>query len=182
MRMDLDDIKAQFDRIFAARSRGASREQASLLREALVEFKVSIGQIREALAKSERELEAARREVVDYERRGKLAAGINDAETASLAEIYTAKAKAKVDLLERKVIVQRDELLMAEKEYESTKARFQSAAHGIPLESPSADLSAEPGATEAHDGLDDPYLDQRAREAAVDAQLALLKKKLGERK
>lgn len=176
--MDLDEIKAQFDRIFAARGRGSSREQAALLREALIEFKVSIGEIREALGRSEAELAGARREVEDCERRGRLAAEIGDTETASLADVYSAKARARVDLLERKVLVQRDELAMAEEEFETTRARFRAAAQGLP-----PDASAPPEGQDAPAAPDDdPFLDQRAREAAVEAQLQLLKKKLGERR
>jgi hypothetical protein len=176
--MDLDEIKAQFDRIFAAHSRASSREQAAMLREALIEFKVSIGVIRDALTKSEAELAVARREADDYERRGRLAAEIGDRETVSLADLYAAKARAKVDLLERKVLVQRDELAMAEEEFESTRARFRSASQGLPL-----DPATVGGGTGEGPAIpDDPFLDQRAREAAVEAQLELLKKKLGERK
>src|SRR5690349_15214541 len=109
-RMDLDESKEHLDRLFATRDRSSSRQQAAGLREALVEFKIGIGQLREALAKTEKELDAARRDAADYERRGQLAANIGDAETTRLAEEYTAKMRERVDLLERKVIVQRDEL------------------------------------------------------------------------
>lgn len=178
--MDLDDIKAQLDRIFAAGNRTSSREQAAGLREALLEFKVGIGQLREGLARSERELDVARREAADYARRGALAADINDTETARIAQEYTAKANARVDLLERKVIVQRDELAMAERDYEATKAQFQSASRGVPPDGqPAGDPLADPDRMSSDDRV---MLDQRAREAAVEAQLAHLKKKLGERK
>ena len=178
--MDLDEIKAQLDRIFAAGTRNSSREQASGLREALVEFKVGIGQMSEALARSERELEAARKEAADYARRGHLAGEIDDHETVRIADEFTTKARERVDLLERKVIVLRDELAMAQRDYEETKRRFQSAARGVPSGSPSpADPLAGPDRVAAGDQV---MLDQRAREAAVDAQLEHLKKKLGERK
>jgi hypothetical protein len=175
--MDLDDIKAQLDRIFAAGTRTSSREQAAGLREALIEFKLGIGQTREALARSERELEVARREAADYARRGQLAGEIDDKETVRIAEEFTAKARERVDLLERKVIVQRDELQMAERDYEATKQRFQSASRGAPLDAaPAADPLAVP---ERMTPVDQLMIDQRAKEAAVEAQLAHLKKKLG---
>lgn len=161
--MDLDDIKAQLDRIFAAGTRTSSREQAAGLREALVEFKVGIGGLTEALARSERELEIARKEAADYARRGQLALEIDDHETVRIADEFTAKARERVDLLERKVIVQRDELMMAQRDYEATKLRFQSATDGR--------LPVEPV-----------MMDQRAKEAAVEAQLAHLKKKFGDKK
>lgn len=178
--MDLDDIKAQFDRIFAAGNRTSSRDQAALLREALVEFKVGIGQLTEALTRSERELAIARKEAADYARRGKLAGEIEDVETVRIADEFTAKVRERVDLLERKVIVQRDELAMAERDYAATKQRFQAASRGASLSNaPAADPLADPDRMTSNDRV---MLDQRAREAVVDAQLEHLKKKLGERK
>lgn len=178
--MDLDDIKAQLDRIFAAGNRTSSREQAAGLREALIEFKIGIGQVRETLERAERELEVARRDAADYARRGQLAVEIDDKETVRVAEEYAGKARERVDLLERKVIVLRDELQMGERDYEATKLRFQAAARGAPLDAPPpADPLADPDGMSSTDKL---MMDQRAREAAVDAQLEHLKKKLGERK
>jgi hypothetical protein len=75
------------------------------------------------------------------------------------------------------VIVQRDELQMAERDYEATKQRFQSASRGAPLDAPPVtDPLAEP---ERMTPIDPLLIDQRAKEAAVEAQLAHLKKKLG---
>ncbi len=178
--MDLDDIKAQLDRIFAAGTRTSSREQAPGLREALVEFKIGIGQMTEALARSERELDIARKEAADYGRRGTLAQEIDDQETVRIATEFTAKARERVDLLERKVIVQRDELAMAQRDYEATKVRFQSASRGVPLDTaPPVDPMADPDRMSSTDQI---MIDKRAKEAVVDAQLEHLKKKLGERK
>jgi hypothetical protein len=177
--MDLDDIKAQLDRIFAAGNRTSSREQAAGLREALVQFKVGIGQLTEALARSVADLEVARREATDYARRGQLAGEIADHETVRIADAFTARARERVDLLERKVIVQRDELEMARRDYEATKLQFQAASRGMP---PGAASTTEPLATGDVSATDQRLLDQRAREAAVEAQLEHLKKKLGERK
>jgi hypothetical protein len=175
--MDLDEIKSHLDRLFAGRPARPTREQAAGLREALVGFKMGIGEMRDALARTERELETARREATDYERRGRMALEIGDAETTRIAEEYTAKARERVDLLERKVLVQRDELGMAEREYEATMARFQAASRGIPLENAAP---GEPG-SEGPSPADEALLHQRAKEATVDAQLAMLKKKLEER-
>ena len=178
--MDLDDIKAHLDRIFAAGTRTSSREQAAGLREALVEFKVGIGQLTEALTRAERELAVARREAADYARRGLLASDIDDQETVRVAGEFTAKARERVDLLERKVIVMRDELVMAQRDYDETKQRFQSASRGVPLDAaPAVDPLADPDRISPSDQV---MMDQRAREAAVEAQLAHLKKKLGDSK
>lgn len=178
--MDLDDIKAHLDRIFAAGTRTSSREQAAGLREALVEFKIGIGQLTQALARSERELAVARTEAADYGRRGQLAGEIDDHETVRIAGEFTAKARERVDLLERKVIVMRDELTMAERDYTEAKQRYQSASRGIPFDAaPPIDPLADPDRISPADQV---MMDQRAREAAVEAQLAHLKKKLGDSK
>lgn len=181
--MDFDDIKTQLDRLFAPRAGAPAREQAAGLRQALVEFKVGIGQLREALERTEAELTRSRREAEDYSRRGRLAAEIGDTDTVQLAEEFTVKAAAKVELLERKVIVQRDELQLAERDYEETKQRYQSASRGIPPQgspSPSSE-AAEPIEGPSVSPGEHYALEQRAREAAVEAQLAHLKQKLGER-
>jgi hypothetical protein len=174
--MSFDDIKAHLDRLFAYRPTGSSREQAAGLRGALVEFKVALDQLREGLARTEAELERARRDLADYQRRGRLAAEIDDAETVLLAEEYAARTGERVDLLERKVIVLRDEVVIAERELEATRLRFQRASHGLPLDPPGSPDPADPGGPDLHD---DRYLDRRAREQVVDAQLEALKKKLG---
>jgi hypothetical protein len=181
--MDFDDIKVHLDRLFAPRAGTSAREQAAGLREAMIEFKVGIGQLGEALARTETELGQARREADDYARRGRLAADIGDTETAALAEEFVVKAAARVDLLERKVIVQRDELRLAEQDYEETRRRYTAASRGIPLAEAPSDAPADPDVrdTPSMSAFDQFAIDQRAREAAVEAQLAHLKKKLGER-
>ena len=142
---------------------------------------MGIGQLRDALGALRARAGRARREAADYARRGELAGAIEDQETVRIAEEFTAKARERVDLLERKVIVQRDELAMAEREYEVTKQRFQAASRGLPLDGASAADSSAGGRGALVDRIR-PMMDQRAKEAAVEAQLAHLKKKLGERK
>ncbi|MGH7592441.1 MAG: hypothetical protein ACRELE_01105, partial [Gemmatimonadales bacterium] len=155
-------------------------DQAAGLRAALVDFKVGIGELHDALTRSERELEAARREAADYARRSQLALAIDDQETARIADEYTRKARERVDLLERKVMVQRDELAIAEREYQATRQRYRAASQGLPLDAPVPDDATRDGAGVSP--LDQVMRDHRAREAAVEAQLAHLKKKLGDTK
>ncbi|MEO5824266.1 MAG: hypothetical protein ABIR59_00070 [Gemmatimonadales bacterium] len=172
--MNLDDIKAHLDRIFATRP-GSTREQAAMLREALLEFKVGIGQLQEGLRRTESDLERARDEVTVYTRRGIMAADIGDDETRAVAEEFLTKSRERVDLLERKVVIQRDELFLAERDYAATRERFQAARLGV-------NPPSEPGLGSLDDDVMAPsdqfQLDQRAREAAVDAQLDMLKQKL----
>ena len=177
--VSFEDIKAHLDHLFAYRPAGSSKEQAAGLRAALVEFKMALGQLQAALAVTEKELEIARKNLSDYERRGQLAADIGDTETAEVAAEYAVKARERVDLLERKVLVQRDEVHIAEREYEITKAQFQRANHGLPIDPPTSSAPQVDESGAPAPPLEDPFLDRRAREAAVEAQLEMLKKKLG---
>ena len=68
---------------------------------------------------------------------------------------------------------------LAERDYEATKARFQAARHGVPLDAPPPPDPLDDG--DRMSPFEQVKLDQRAKEAVVDAQLELLKKKLGER-
>lgn len=146
-----------------------------MLREALLEFKVGVGQLQEGLQRTEAELGRAREEVTVYTRRGVMAADIGDEETRSIAEEFLAKSRERVDLLERKVVVQRDELFLAERDYAATRERFQAARLGV-------NPPSEPGLGSLDDNsmapADQFQLDQRAREAAVEAQLEMLKQKI----
>lgn len=175
--MDFDDLKAHLDRLFAARPSGSSREQAAGLRSALVEFKAALGELRGALARTERELEAGRRDLADTERRAGLARDIGDAETVRVAEEHAARMRTRVDLLERKVLVQRDEVDLAEREYEALHAQARRATLGLPPDAPVPPPAA--GDADPTSPPHDPLLDRRAQEAAVEAQLAHLKKQLG---
>lgn len=174
--MSFEDIKSHLDRLFAYRPAGSSREQAADLRAALVDMKVGLGQLRDALQATEAELTRARQDLADSDRRRGLAAQIDDAETVRVADEHLTRVRGRVDLLERKVLVQRDEVILVDRDYETMRAQYQRAAQGLPIDPPT--VGASGGDPE---GLpeDDPFLDRRVREAAVDAQLELLKKKLG---
>lgn len=174
--MGLDELRARLDSLLA--SQGLSndrRAEASGLHAALVEFKVVVGTHREALGKVERELAEERVQEADAERRGRLAADIGDAETVRIATEYTARHRERVLLLTRKVEVVRDELAYAEREYEALAARYQAARQGL-------GASGAPSATDPADRELDALKaksDREANQQAVQAQLEMLKKKLG---
>ena len=174
--MGLDELRARLDSLLASQGLSTDRRaEASGLHAALVEFKVVVGQHRDALAKAERELALERQQETDAERRGRLAAEIGDTETARIAGEYTERHRERVTLLERKVGVVKDELAYAEREYETLAARYQAARQGVP----------GPGAPSPADLPDREFdalrarADREANEQAVKAQLEMLKKKLG---
>lgn len=166
-----ENLRDRLDRFLAERTPPAdAREQQQALHAALVEAKVGISTMRDALAAAERSLAQERQQLSDAERRGRMAAEIGDQETAEVADRFTARHRERVQLLERKVEVQRDELALAEREYESMRAEFQQrrgAVPPVPGLGPDVDDS----------GLQH-QLDRAAMESAAEAQLAHLKRKV----
>jgi hypothetical protein len=179
-----ESVKARLERFFRDHTRQDPRARASILREALLEAKVGLGTMRDALAATERELAAERQHLASAERRGRLAAELPDPETVALAERFTARHRERVAVLERKLAVQRDELLLVEREVAEMMAEYRAARSGNPAESVEAawrDLEAA-GAERPGVGVDDdrpPLDDQKRLDQAVEAQLAFLKKKFG---
>jgi hypothetical protein len=134
--MALDDLRGRLDEILGRLERaGDARGAASGLFEAMVETKTAISQIREAHAATTRELAVEQQHLADAERRGKLAAEIQDTETAQLAEIWTTKHRERVALLERKLAVQQDELTYAERQLEEMSNQYRQAKTGGPARS-----------------------------------------------
>lgn len=143
--------------------------------------------MKEALIATERELVLERKQMEDAERRGGLAAAIPDPETVALAERYAAKHRERLQVLERKVVVQRDELMLAEREVSEMTSQLRSAKLGGANADASSGAAwrelesaggARPG-TDVNDELLRSHLDRAAHEAAADAQLEHLKRKMG---
>jgi hypothetical protein len=183
-----ENLKARLDRFFRENTWSDPRARAAALREALLEAKVGLGTMRDALAATERELAAERQHFAAAERRGRLAAELPDPETVMLAERFTLRHRERVAVLERKVVVQRDELVLVEREVAEMFVEYRAARPGNPSESIEAawrDLEAA-GADRSGLGLDDERApgasDEKLREQAIEAQLAFLKKKFGKHK
>jgi hypothetical protein len=179
-----ESVKARLERFFRDHTRADPRARVAALREALLEAKVGLGTMRDALAATERELAAEREHLVAAERRGRLAAELPDAETVALAERFATRHRERVAMLERKLVVQRDELLLVEREVGEMMAEYRAARPKNPSESIDAawrDLEAA-GADRPGLGLDEepaPHDDRQRLDHAVEAQLAFLKKKFG---
>jgi hypothetical protein len=179
-----DGLKARLDRLLRERGPMDPRAAAAGLREALVEARLGVTEMRRALAAAEAELASERKQLGDAERRGRLAAEVPDTETVAVAERFAAKHRERIVLLERKIVVQRDELAMVEREVQEMTAQWRSATQGgarsESLEAAWRDLEAA-GASRPADESDRVAadLDRRRRDEAVEAQLAYLKKKLG---
>jgi hypothetical protein len=178
-----ESLKARLDRLLRDHSRPDPRARAAALREALLHAKVGVSTMRSALAATERELAQERRQLADAERRGRLAAELPDPETVSVAERFVLRHRERVGVLERKLVVQRDELVLAEREVTEMLGEYRNARPGAPFQSIDAawrDLETAGGERPGL-GLEDDAAagsDQKLKQA-VDAQLAFLKKKLG---
>jgi len=140
-----------------------------------VELKVAAGVNRDALAAAERELTGERQHLADAERRGRLAAEIGDGETGRIADEFAAKHRERVELLERKLSVIRDELAYVEREYQSLAGQLHSVRQGAPAGEPAGDLAADERELDALRMK----AEREAAQQAVQQQLDLLKKKLG---
>jgi predicted nucleic acid-binding Zn-ribbon protein len=173
----------------AATPTGDLRDLARQMREAVVDAKVAVGEMREALRRTEAELQAERQRLADADRRGRLAGEIQDEETVQVANRFAARHQERVAMLERKLSAQREELTLAERDLVDMQAQLKAAerdrATGVGSSSTEQawrDLQAAGGTRPGVD-LEDELLktdmDRAARERAADEQLDLLKKKLG---
>lgn len=115
------------------------RQIVSRMRDTLVQAKVGLQDLREALEKSKRRLESERRELDTVQRRRRLAEQINDAETVRLASQYEQMHAERVAVLGRKLEAQESELTLAERDVSQMMTELRQAASGLPL---SGDRSA----------------------------------------
>jgi hypothetical protein len=178
----LEDFKARLDRLFRERGGGGDdpRAHAAALRDALVEARAGLTALQQGLATSERELAGERQHLADAERRRRLAAELPDPETVAVAERFAQRHRARVTLLERKVVVQREELALMEREIEEMNAQLKSGAVGADsLRAAWRDLEAAGASPPTEDERLAHDADRRRRDQAIEAQLEYLKRKLG---
>ncbi len=144
----------------------------------MVDAKIAVDDIRKALSATITELETEQQQLHDAQRRGRMAQEIGDQETAGVAEKYIQRHTERVDFLTRKRLVQEEELQLAENELAEMKEHYRLARQGVMPPSPTEPPRRE--TTLAEDlSPNAALLDQQARKAAVEAQLAALKRKLG---
>lgn len=175
--MSFENLKARFDEILADLSRPTGvRASAAGIYDAMVELKAAIVGLKEGLERTDRELTVERQQLDAAERRGRLAQQVPDQETVELAAIWAGKHRERVEILERKRLVQVDELAYANRQLAEMGDAYRAARMGIP---------GGPGPGPAVAGEEpvapdlDRQLDRQAQESLVQQQLAHLKKKLG---
>lgn len=178
----LEGLKARLDQLLRDGARSDPRAYVAGLREAVLEARLGVAAMRDALTVTERELALERQHLADAERRGRLAAAIPDAETVLIAERFAIRHRERVGVLERKLVVQRDELALAEREMTEMTAEAQRAASGQPADSIAAawrDLQSAGTSPPDEQQRMQADVDRQRRERAIEEQLAYLKKKMG---
>jgi hypothetical protein len=120
------------------------REIARRMRETLVQAKVGLAEMRESLEKARARLASEERELETVRRRRQLAQDINDTETVNVANKYEATHAERVDLLRKKVVIQEDEVRLAEVDVETMTADLRAAASGTGEFAPHVPTSVMP--------------------------------------
>ena len=178
-----ESVKARLEKLLREHSKSDPRAYMSALREALLEAKVGVATMRSALVKSEEELRREQRQLTDAERRGRLALEVSDQETVTLAEQFARRHGERIAVLERKISVQRDELVLAEREVAEMLGQVRGGTPGSEdsLRAAWRDIEAA-GGDRPDTATDEDRLraeaDSKLKEQAVEAQLAFLKRKL----
>jgi hypothetical protein len=185
----LEGLRARLEKLLADHTPvGDPRARATQLHAALLEMKVAVSTLRDALALTERQLAVEQQQLADAERRGRLAAEIPDPETVRVAEQFATRHRERVTVLQRKLALQQDELGLAERDLAQLSAEYRGTRSGTTGERTPAqeaawrDLEAAGGTrpeTDVSDDLLRGQIERQRLDAAVDAQLEHLKKKFG---
>lgn len=157
------------------------------MKRALVAAKLGVADLRDGVEVTRKRLALERDQLATARRRKELAAGIPDADTVAIAAQFEAQHTERIGVLERKLAAQEEEAALAERDYEAMLGQLKAANAGVGSGAPVESR----GPTDAELGLSDDTdlraeLDALARqrsrsdaEAAADARLEELKKKMG---
>jgi hypothetical protein len=183
-----EGMKAAIEDLLKGRIHPANRRAVIAdMKQGLVSAKLGINDLREGVEITRSRLEKEREALATTQRRKALAASIPDAETVAIAEKFELQHAERIAVLERKLEAQEAEFGLAERDYDEMLKALKAANAGA-----GAGLTPESfGPTDADLGLPDDAglkseLDalgrrstRSAHEAAADAQLEELKKRMG---
>jgi hypothetical protein len=159
------------------------------MRETLVRARMGLDDLRRGCEETRKRLTQELREHETAERRRALALEIGDNETAAIAAKYAAHHGERAALLGRKLETQEAELVLVEAEVTEMTAQLKAAVAGAGAGLRDTGPSPEPLGTDT--GTDDAALraeldsmqraqNRAAREAAAEARLAELKRRMGQ--
>lgn len=182
--MAFEDLRRRLEQLLADASRTADpRGSAGGMHDAMVETRVALDGARAGIERTTRELEGERRQLADAERRGQLARDAGDLETVEVASRFIARHTERIGVLERRLAVQHEELALLERDYAELSATYTRMRRGIPpTPQPRVtdeDLGLEGGPTDAEFETLRRQASREELDAAVQAQLAALKAKMG---
>lgn len=183
-----EGLKARLEKLLADNTPpGDPRARTAALHAALLETRVAVGVMRDALGKTERALQVERQQLEDAERRGRLAAQVPDPETVTIAEQFATRHRERIAVLEKKLEAQRGEVQLAERDVEQLGAEYRGARQGTDSGRTAAqevawrDIEAAGGVrpeTDLEGEILKTQIQQRQMDQVVDAQLEHLKKKM----
>jgi hypothetical protein len=185
-----EQLRRSLDELLARATKPEERRMIVVrMKGTLVQARLGVDDLRDALAQSRRKLEAEQRELLVVRRRKELAVGIKDAETVSVAERFEKQHEERLRVLEEKVSVQTREVELAERELEEMKAELRKVMTGMPASSGAAagadaeleDPLVDPSQERAHEELDSLVRDRVRSERDADAtkRLEELKRRMG---
>jgi hypothetical protein len=165
------------------------REIVARMKTTLVQARMGLDDVRDAMTRTQRLLEQQRKELLTVKRRKEMAAAIPDAETVAVAERFEKQLEEKVAMLEQKFAVQTQEVALAEREVDEMKAEIRRAMAGapastanMPLDDPlDSDPAMDTSGTKVKEEIDS-LARQRARVDRDDEatrRLEELKKRMG---
>ena len=117
-----------------AMSRASTPEEGravlAMMRDALVQARMSVAEVRDALKESRSHLAHEQKELATVRRRRELAAGIHDTETVEVAERFERRHAERIAVLERKISAQESELALVQGELDEMNAQYRAMQTG----------------------------------------------------
>jgi hypothetical protein len=187
-RVAFDNLRKSFEDLMNRATPPDDRRQtAHRMRETLVQAKVGLSEMRESLEKARLRLANEERELETVRRRRQLAQDIGDAETVAVAEKYEVTHAERAELLRKKIVIQEDEVRMAEADVESMTSDLRAASMGTGEFAPRTPTTLTPEDDDAGTGaplaseIDGLARDRARAERHRDAELKLeeLKRRMG---
>ena len=185
-----EQLRSAIDALLdAATPEASARDAVGLMQDAVVEARAAVIEMRAQIAETKRRLEIERGHLEDAERRGKLAADIEDRETVEIAKEFAAKHQDRISVLASKLEAQQAEIELAERELAQMREELKQVRHqalgadaAARVESAWRDIEGAGGVRPNLDPKDDLLryqMDAAAKEAVAAEQLRKLKKKMG---
>ncbi len=126
---------------------------ASRMRDTLVQARMGLRDLQDALTKSRQRLDAEQQELETVRRRKQLAEGIGDRETVDIAAKYEEMHLQRVDVVRQKIAAQEAELALAEHDVNAMSAELKAVMSGTDAHAGARAID-EDSAEAAPDGAD----------------------------